>query len=145
MTKQHEMNDQTTWNSDWSVSCFLWKLLSIFAQMVEVPASCHQGPQLILGGTDLAIRQLQKKPKRFQEVEGLTGRKDDGEVVSSRVFLGGGWQLQIFVLCLNPENLGKMITHFWLIFVRWGWNHQLVFVGDFLTYFKVRFFVGNGL
>lgn len=55
--------------------------------MVEVPASCHQGTQLILGGTDLAIRQLQKKPKRFQEVdEGLTGRKDDGEVV----FLGGG-------------------------------------------------------
>ena len=73
---------------------------------------CHQGPQLILGGTDLAIRQLQKKPKRFQEVdEGLTGRKDDGEVVSFVFF----WVVATHIfLAFSPRKLGKMnpfLTH----------------------------------
>eukprot|EP00434_Breviolum_minutum_P020834 symbB.v1.2.018377.t4/scaffold1465.1/size117142/1 len=38
-------------------------------QVTFLSQDTGHGPQLILGGTDLAIRQLQKKPKRFPEVD----------------------------------------------------------------------------
>jgi len=38
-------------------------------QVTFLSQDTGHGTQLILGGTDLAIRQLQKKPKRFQEVD----------------------------------------------------------------------------